>query len=188
MINLAKEGDVLEDAIVIELGTRSLDVIVPRFGIEKRIWVEDLVEEGLVRGCHLEGKSMSLKIHWNKPDLPADTDLAESIENLQINQENILDGDTSKPSGESLAGKDKDKKTGSVKVQAIRMFDAVRVKVIPLMERSPPQIKLLIVYPEKEIPRSVFAVVQDALVASKESPSLNAQAMASCPAMADDRD
>jgi hypothetical protein len=198
--NLSKEGDIIEDAIVTELGTRSLDVVVPRFGIEKRIWIEDLVEEGSARGCHLDSKSMALKIHWNRPETTASgTDLAKSLQELSINQEDIIDGDTLEQSDswvditeseDNLAQKasGKDKKAGLPKVQTVRMFDAIRVKVVPLMDRSPPQIKLLALYPEKEISRSVFAVVQDALVIREDTPSVAAQAMASCPAMADDRD
>ncbi|KAI8815729.1 uncharacterized protein EV422DRAFT_488300, partial [Fimicolochytrium jonesii] len=59
---------VLTEAQVYNIGTRSLDVLVPEFGVEKRVWMEDSIELGDVVGVEdVHGEIGALRIHWNKP-------------------------------------------------------------------------------------------------------------------------
>jgi exoribonuclease R len=60
-----KEGKVLCEAYVSKIGARAVDVIVPRYGMESRVWVEDSMELGDVAGCDSNEDKGELYIHWN---------------------------------------------------------------------------------------------------------------------------
>jgi protein SSD1 len=62
--NKEKEGKVLCEAYVSKVSARSVDVIVPRYGMESRVWVEDSMELGDVLGCDSNQEKGELYIHW----------------------------------------------------------------------------------------------------------------------------
>jgi protein SSD1 len=64
--NLSKIDRVVCDAYVSSVGSRSVDVIVPRFGIEGRVWVEDSMALDQVIGCDSNEETGELHIHWKK--------------------------------------------------------------------------------------------------------------------------
>jgi hypothetical protein len=55
-----------ETAIVVKVLDRAVDVFVPCYRIEKRVWIEDLVYRGLAQGCAFNEERGSLKIHWSR--------------------------------------------------------------------------------------------------------------------------
>jgi len=57
-----------ETAIVRRVQQRSFEVIVPKYGIEKMVWVEDLVDRDLVGGCEYNETKNSLKIEWKESE------------------------------------------------------------------------------------------------------------------------
>ncbi|TPX69416.1 hypothetical protein SpCBS45565_g02427 [Spizellomyces sp. 'palustris'] len=62
----AKDG-IFAEAIVYNVGTRGFDVLVPKYGLEKRIWLEDSIELGEVIGCEeVKGEIGKLRIYWKK--------------------------------------------------------------------------------------------------------------------------
>ena len=65
------EKDVIEEAFVYQVGSRSVDVLVPRYGLDKRLFVEDLLDLGVVQGSSFDEEVQNLKIHWApKGDVP----------------------------------------------------------------------------------------------------------------------
>jgi protein SSD1 len=50
---------------VMDVGTRSYDVFIPEFGLEKRVWIEDLIDDN-IRGVQSDTDNLTLKIVWNK--------------------------------------------------------------------------------------------------------------------------
>ena len=181
--------DLCEYAIVTEIGNRSIDVIVPRFGIEKRVWIEDLVSENSAIGCKLDSKTMTLKVHWKKTKNSLSS-LSSKLQDMkledQLKNEVLLAEDDNDDNWEDLTENDTPVET---KVQSIRMFDTVKVRILPLLERSPPTLQLILLYPAQNYSTNdIFSVVEDIFIFnSKEGESLT-QSSASCPGMADDRD
>lgn len=57
--------EMIVEAYVNDVGTRAFDVLVPRYGIESRVWVEDSVASGEVTGVEVQ-EGMQLKVHWVK--------------------------------------------------------------------------------------------------------------------------
>jgi exoribonuclease R len=53
-----------ETAIVHKVQERSFDVLIPKYGVEKRCWVEDIVDRGLADGCVFNETKGSLVVHW----------------------------------------------------------------------------------------------------------------------------
>ncbi|KAI9343075.1 hypothetical protein DFJ73DRAFT_842129 [Zopfochytrium polystomum] len=59
-------GVLVSSALVYKVGDRCFDVVVGQFGIEKRVWIEDLVLTGEIWGCEPDVKSGALKVFWKK--------------------------------------------------------------------------------------------------------------------------
>ena len=182
MNNLSKPGDLYEYAIVTEIGNRSVDVIVPRFGIEKRVWVEDLVSEDQAAGCQFDSKTISLKVHWKTKE----SSMSSLIRKM---------GDTNLENKKMATEDDKDdnwedvKDIPKIKIQKIQMFDTIKVRIKPLLERSPPALQLHLVYPTQEYKTSeIFSVVEDIFILKASMDDNAMQSLALCPGMADDRD
>jgi hypothetical protein len=57
---------IYEEAMVVDVGERSFDVIVPRYGLEKRVWLEDLVDGDEVVGSAFDAEALKLKVAWKK--------------------------------------------------------------------------------------------------------------------------
>ncbi|KND02723.1 VacB and RNase II family 3'-5' exoribonuclease [Spizellomyces punctatus DAOM BR117] len=105
----AKDG-IFAEAIVYNVGTRGFDVLVPKYGLEKRIWLEDSIELGEVVGCEeVKGEVGKLRIYWKK-DSNGMAAVIGSLENLNIGDaEDAVDiicsgsdaSSNGKPEGES---------------------------------------------------------------------------------------
>jgi protein SSD1 len=52
-------------AVVYNIGSRSFDVVVPRYGIEGRVWIEDSITEGQAIGVQYDDENFELKVHWD---------------------------------------------------------------------------------------------------------------------------
>lgn len=63
-----KGAPIYEEAMVVETGERSFDVIVPRYGLEKRVWLEDLVDDDEIVGSAYDADTMKLKVAWRKKE------------------------------------------------------------------------------------------------------------------------
>lgn len=55
-----------EEGMVVDVGERSFDIIVPRYGLEKRVWLEDLVDGDEIVGSAFDGELLKLKVAWKK--------------------------------------------------------------------------------------------------------------------------
>ncbi|TPX40120.1 hypothetical protein SeLEV6574_g06777 [Synchytrium endobioticum] len=66
--HLAKtqSGQVLEKGIVFRVGNRYYDVLVEKYGIERRIWVEDCMASEGALGCDFDEDKNELYIFWSK--------------------------------------------------------------------------------------------------------------------------
>lgn len=189
MHNLSKVEDLCEFAIVTEIGNRSVDVIVPRFGIEKRVWIEDLVAENTAKGCQFDSKTMTLKVHWKKVKNPIsllESNLNElSVEDQKKNEVIAVEDDKDDNWEDIKEGET----TPDFEVQSIRMFDTIKVRIKPQLERSPPTLQLLLLYPtDTYSTNEIFSVVEDIFFIKAKNDNSTLQSVASCPGMADDRD
>jgi protein SSD1 len=59
---LKREGDVQSDAYVLGVSSRSFDVYVPEYGIEKRVWMEDCEDE--INGLDFDDNAGLLVVLW----------------------------------------------------------------------------------------------------------------------------
>lgn len=73
---------IIEDAIVYDIGSRSFDVLVPKYGIEKRVWVEDAIQENLVAGCRFSPTENTLSLYWFKREGHVSSDVKETQEGV----------------------------------------------------------------------------------------------------------
>jgi exoribonuclease R len=55
---------IIAEAYVNGIGSRSFDVLIPSYGIETRIWLEDSLERGEIAGVESNGDSQKLKVYW----------------------------------------------------------------------------------------------------------------------------
>lgn len=187
--NLSKVEDLCEFAIVTEIGNRSVDVIVPRFGIEKRVWIEELVAENSAIGCQLDSKTITLKVHWKKVK-NTNASIESKMDSLKLEDQKgnelVMAEDDNDENWEDVV---EGETPPEIHVQSIRMFDTIKVRIKPLLERSPPTIQLLLSYPtETYSTNEIFSVVEDIFIFKSKNDNANLQSVASCPGMADDRD
>ncbi|KAJ3101714.1 DIS3-like exonuclease 2 [Phlyctochytrium planicorne] len=64
--NAAAEG-IIVDALVYKIADRSYDVLIRKFGIEKRCWVDDMVSSGELRGGKFEKIGAGImRLHWKR--------------------------------------------------------------------------------------------------------------------------
>ncbi|KAJ3280299.1 hypothetical protein HK104_000770 [Borealophlyctis nickersoniae] len=176
--NMADKA-IVEDALVYNVGSRSMDVMVPRFGIEKRVWVEDLVELGAVVGSEFDEEKLKMKIYWNKERYgggAADVDdVADGMAKLAVTNgddgdDNDADADAEDVTAQmdSLAITDASsssstvtptpKKTrkraydpSTVHIQTVGMFESVKVRIIPDVKKSPPDFRVFVAYPGDKV-------------------------------------
>ncbi|KAJ3311013.1 DIS3-like exonuclease 2 [Boothiomyces sp. JEL0838] len=66
------KGPIIEEAIICQISSRSFDVVVPRYGIEQRVYVEDSMDLGQVIGCESQPEQRKLSIYWKKQGENAD--------------------------------------------------------------------------------------------------------------------
>ncbi|KAJ3323006.1 DIS3-like exonuclease 2 [Boothiomyces sp. JEL0866] len=66
------KGPIVEEAIICQIGSRSFDVVVPRYGIEQRVYVEDSVDLGQAVGCESLQEDRKLAIYWKKDGVHTD--------------------------------------------------------------------------------------------------------------------
>ncbi|KAJ3388848.1 hypothetical protein HDU92_001336, partial [Lobulomyces angularis] len=134
---LDKETKLIEMAVVYKVGNRSFDVLVTKFGIEKRVWVEDLIDRELIKGSDYDQSEGSLKIYWkafqseeeklemknnnnNKKEKNVDQQL-DSIENISNKFQRLsIDYESS----ESLVQAEEEDF-----IQEVKVFDQIPVKV-----------------------------------------------------------
>ncbi|KAJ3213909.1 hypothetical protein HDU67_002315 [Dinochytrium kinnereticum] len=57
---------IVSSALVYKVGDRSFDVLIGEYGIEKRVWVDDLVESGDILACQLDTYNNALTIYWRR--------------------------------------------------------------------------------------------------------------------------
>jgi hypothetical protein len=62
--SMSQQGT-LATALVYKVGSRSFDVLIRKFGIENRCWIEDLVTSGEVTAIDYDKDTFSLTIYWN---------------------------------------------------------------------------------------------------------------------------
>lgn len=112
---------IMAEAWVNGVGSRAFDVLVPKFGIQSRVWLEDAMDLKQVVGVEADGEKGKLKIHW-KIDPTEDAPDKE----------------------EHTAGLDPKLHV----TQIIGMFDKVQVLIVTNMMLSPPSYKLFAVAPK----------------------------------------
>ncbi|KAJ3301829.1 hypothetical protein HDV03_000296 [Kappamyces sp. JEL0829] len=138
--NESSAGGVVADAFVNGVGSRAFDVIVPQFGIETRVWLEDSMDLGHIAGVEPDVENNKLKVHWMK----------RQEEEVNLGQE--YKAKSGKP--KSTAGTDAEATTGldpsKYFTQVIGMFDQVCVRIVVDMKKSPPSYKLFAVKPAAE--------------------------------------
>ena len=117
---------IIAEALVNNVGSRSFDVVVPTFGIETRVWLEDSMDQGKIAGIESDVDNLKLKIHWKRL--------------VELEEEVDLDGRDGEP---ATAGLDLKRHF----TQVVGMFDSVQVQVVVDMKKSPPGYKLFAVQP-----------------------------------------
>ncbi|KAI8929283.1 hypothetical protein BC831DRAFT_444578 [Entophlyctis helioformis] len=159
---------ILAEAFVNKMASRSVDVVVPRYGIEKRVWFEDALEAGNIAGITSDEANLRVTVYWHRPSVDragaVDGDgsldqLAERLDDLSVESQGDLaaankDGKDEKSNGKKSNGNGK-KGNGNgngldptkTKTQVVEMFSRLVVRVVVDMTRSPPDLKLLPVYP-----------------------------------------
>ncbi|KAJ3174549.1 hypothetical protein HK101_010950 [Irineochytrium annulatum] len=171
---------VVAEGLVFKIGERSYDVLVNQFGIEKRVWVEDLVESGEIHGCEHDKNANALVVYWRIPEEGTAAELAvddgdedweteEEEEALpggkrsgpaklvspskqqQLGSNFPILGVPRPPAPYNMAPKKKARNKADIdmsktKVQRVEVFQRVLVR-IKVTGKSPPEIKLLPVYP-----------------------------------------
>lgn len=129
-LQLDSPQGILAEAFVNGVGSRAFDVLVPQFGIESRIWLEDSMDQSQIAGVESDKGNGKLKVHW----------LLDQSK-IEVNDEEVGDGDVQ----ERTDGLDSAKHF----TQTIGMFDKVEVLIVTDMTRSPPTLKLRAVAPSQ---------------------------------------
>ncbi|KAJ3033238.1 hypothetical protein HDV00_006560 [Rhizophlyctis rosea] len=175
-LKVEREGKpILEEALVYNIGSRSLDVLVGRYGIEKRLWVEDLVETGSVVGSDWDEEGMKIHLYWRKKEGGAGGDgdvvdaLAEQVEELMVHEKRLKEGggavaevesgikelkiaDGEEGEGDVVVKKFKMRKRreydpARTRIQTIGMFRRIMVHIVPDVSKSPPDFRVYVAYP-----------------------------------------
>jgi protein SSD1 len=113
---------IIADAHVNQVGTRAFDVIVPKYGIETRVWLEDSLELGEIGGIESDEENNKVTIHWKRE---------------------IVDDNLVADESDAVTGVDRSKYF----TQIVGMFDSVRVRIVADVQKSPPSLKLFAVRP-----------------------------------------
>ncbi|KAI8807968.1 hypothetical protein BJ742DRAFT_295003 [Cladochytrium replicatum] len=56
----------LVEALVYNIMPRSFDILIQRYGIEKRVWIEDLVDRGEIYGSRWDEKNLGVVLFWKR--------------------------------------------------------------------------------------------------------------------------
>jgi DIS3-like exonuclease 2 C terminal/S1 domain len=123
-LQVSSPSGILAEAWVNGIGSRAFDVLVPRFGIQSRVWLEDSMDLKQVAGIEADAEKGKLKIHWK-------------IKHVEITEGVDPEGE------ERTMGLD----PKLHKTQMIGMFDKVEVLIVANMSQSPPSYKLFAVCP-----------------------------------------
>ena len=97
---------IIVPALVYRVGNRSFDVIVDQYGLEKRVWVEDVISSGEVIACSQENEKNAITLYWKKTvmdysvgneDVCAGVDesddiLASSIQDISLDNDDCVTG------------------------------------------------------------------------------------------------
>ncbi|KAI9091261.1 hypothetical protein DFS34DRAFT_653633 [Phlyctochytrium arcticum] len=152
-LGTVKDG-LLVDAVICTVGTRAYDVLIPAYGIESRVWLEDSIETGEVVGCeeianmgNAGAGPSGLRVFWKKDGVP------EKV----VEPETAVSSPSPRPPGTPTTKRRVDLKT--VESQTIRLFDPVVVRVVPILDKSPPTFKVHAVRPgtlATEIPNGIL--------------------------------
>ncbi|KAI8897838.1 hypothetical protein BC833DRAFT_592225 [Globomyces pollinis-pini] len=126
----ADEG-IYAKAYINGIESRAFDVLVPRFGIETRVWIEDSIDRGEVIGIESRMENCELVIHWK---VPASVEVPDAIQPPSI--KNGEEDNVSDPLEHVISH-----------TQIIGLFDSVQVLITTDIERSPPTFKLYAVPP-----------------------------------------
>ncbi|KAJ3015748.1 hypothetical protein HKX48_004403 [Thoreauomyces humboldtii] len=158
-----REG-VFARAEVYNVGPRSFDVLIPDFGIEKRVWIEDNIESGEAVGVEtIEGVVTSLRVHWKKAK-DANTvvdDITDATASLNLDETNPVPAVVESEDPKANQRRDRDRKdappsstpskrrynAAGVHTQTIRIFDEVMVRIVPEIAKSPPEFKVMAEHP-----------------------------------------
>ncbi|KAI8594093.1 hypothetical protein BDZ88DRAFT_8477 [Geranomyces variabilis] len=159
----AKPG-VLTEGIVHKVGPRSYDVLIQEFGIEKRIWIEDVVDSGEAVGVDaVPGKIPGLRILWTKRRVSDTDQLADGVQQLKLEDAAAAEPSSNgqpaasgvKPHAKNWptkpgpnSGQKRRFDPNAVVEQIVRVFDVVVVRVIPDITRSPPEFRILAEHPD----------------------------------------
>lgn len=109
----------VEKAVVHRILDRSFEVIVPRYGIQRRVYIEDLIDRDLALGSQLS--NASLKIYW-KPDATEFVEFRDYDPSILI----VKDVRVSVPDQKNAL------------IQKIQVFDDIVVRIEVDMTKSPP--------------------------------------------------
>lgn len=124
-----ESNDLIEEAFVFKISSRSFDVLVPKYGLERRIYVEDLIDSSVAHGCGFDNATGTLKIFWKSSKLAGN--IEQQMTNLSLD-------------GEEAAG------TQDASMQRIKVFDKVLVRIQVMNSRTPWDVKLFAVPPFTE--------------------------------------
>ncbi|KAH6576733.1 hypothetical protein BASA60_004367 [Batrachochytrium salamandrivorans] len=148
-----KAGEIIAEAFVQDVGSRSYDVMVPQYGIDQRVWIEDAIDAGDALGVVSNEEKVCLTVYWRRKEedmtsVDSSDELSLRMNGLQVSQETSLAEPMSLAEDNQSTNADNDvpfdpKKT---KVQVIKMFARVFVRIVVSMNRGP-SLKLLAMYP-----------------------------------------
>jgi hypothetical protein len=82
-------------ALVYKVAERSFDVLVERFGIEKRVWVEDAIDSGEVLACEYNRAKHSITLHWRKLGARPSGIHVTDLDDDDVLVDDVADEDTS---------------------------------------------------------------------------------------------
>ncbi|KAL5035285.1 hypothetical protein BDEG_23256 [Batrachochytrium dendrobatidis JEL423] len=139
-------AEIIAEAYVQDVGTRSYDVLVPSYGIDQRVWIEDAVETGEILGVVSDEENAQLQVYWKRCD-----DDDESIEALTQGLKTLdmtTQHDSMQDLRESEIASPFDPKT--TKIQVIQMYTRVFVKIIVDMSQRM-SFKLSAIYPHPNL-------------------------------------
>ncbi|KAI9202792.1 uncharacterized protein BJ171DRAFT_511967 [Polychytrium aggregatum] len=125
---------ITEPALVYNVASRSFDVIVEKYGLEKRVYVEDLVDEGLALGSHYDGQGLALYIFWIR-----DATGAPAVDET-VSHEDYSDM-LSKLAADRSYKQEIDQ--SRIYVQKVGMFERIPIRIIPNMDKSPVDIRIV---------------------------------------------
>jgi hypothetical protein len=135
----------VEDALVVEVGERSFDIMVPKYGLEKRVWIEDNFDVGQVMGSSYDASKMKLTVYWkllegcNPWKLP--------VKEVELEEKLAKEAELPKvPPNIDPA---------TIVKQVINVFSKVRVRIMPMVKLSPVDFKVYAVHPDAVLPEVV---------------------------------